>query len=141
MTTKNDPELTKRIKDRDDKKASEKDAGLSMAEWLTRRAKANTITVVFPDDGGEDRSIEMQIPSWGTVCELTQMESMMSTKKGHLRIAEIMSDLCQTPGLDLNFWKSGAIGLIDMRHLIEGLTSESLKSTQKVIETQSFRKD
>ncbi|RLD18803.1 MAG: hypothetical protein DRI69_09660 [Bacteroidetes bacterium] len=140
MPTSDDPELNKRIREREANEAAEVEAGLSMAEWLTRRAKLQTILITFPDDTG-DRVIEMQIPSWGAVCELTQMEAMMSTKKGHLRIAEILNDLCMTPSLDLAFWKSGAIGLIDMRHLIEGLTSESLKSTQKVIESQTFRKD
>lgn len=138
--THRDPEIAARQHGKQVKQAADDAAGLTMSEWLTRRAKAHTVIVTFPDDEG-DRSIEMQIPSWGHTCELTQMESMMATTKGHNRIAEIMNELCQTPSLDLKFWKSGAIGLIDMRHLIEGLTSESLKSAQQTQAVQSFRSD
>lgn len=135
-----DPGIAERRQGRQVKKAAEDAAGLTIADRLTRRAQEQSIAVTLPDDNG-DIVIEMQIPSWGAVCELTQMESMMATRKGHIRIAEIMDDLCQTPGLDIEFWKSGAIGLLDMRLLIEGLTSESLKSTQRVKEAQTFRND
>ena len=120
-------------------KAAEDAAGLTIAERLTRRAKAQTVMITLPDD--EDIIIEMQVPSWGHTCELTQMETLMATKKGHDRIAGIMDDLCRTPGLNLAFWKSGAIGLVDMRLLIEGLTSESLKYAKQRAAAQSFRKD
>jgi len=131
-------DIAERKADRIEKKAAEDAAGLTIAERLTRRAKAQTVMVTIPDDVG-DILIEMQIPSWGVVCELTQMETMMASHEGHLRIAEIMSDLCRTPGLDKDFWISGAIGLLDMRLLIEGLTSESIKSVQHVQAAQSFR--
>lgn len=139
--TQRDPEITARIQKRQVTQEAETASGLTIAERLTRRAKAQTVTVtLLPDEDGEI-PVDMQIPSWGLTCELTQMESMMATRKGHLRIAEIMSALCQTPGLDIEFWKSGAIGLTDMRHLIEGLTSESLKLTQRAQEARSFRND
>jgi hypothetical protein len=64
------------------------------------------------------------------------MEAMMETPEGHARIAEILGDLCQTEGLDNKFWESGQIGLIDMRLVIEGLTTES---AQRVNQVRSFR--
>jgi len=140
MKTADNPELLQRHRGRQVKKAAEDAAGLTIAERLTRRAKAQTVMITLPDDD-EDIIIEMQVPSWGHTCELTQMESLMATPKGHIHIAEIMDDLCQNPELDLAFWKSGAIGLIDMRLLIEGLTSESLKYAKQRAATQSFRND
>ena len=136
-----DPELLARRKARQDGDAAEDAAGLTIAERLTRRAKAQIVSVsLLPDDDGE-LIIDMHVPSWGQTCELTQMESLMETPKGHKQIAEIMNDLCQTPELDLKFWKSGAIGLSDMRALIEGLTAEYLKSAQNMQEVVSFRAD
>lgn len=130
-----DPDIAERRRGRQVKQAAEDAAGLTIAERLTRRAKAQNITITIPDDAG-DLLIDMQIPTWKDVCELTQMEAMMETLEGQARIAEILGDLCQTDGLDNEFWKSGQIGLIDMRLVIEGLTTES---AQRVNQVRSFR--
>jgi hypothetical protein len=55
---------------------------------------------------------------------------------GRERMATIMTELSLDPSLDHDFWKNGTIGLVDMRLLIEGLTSAALKRIQEV---QSFR--
>lgn len=133
--TIDNPELSRRHRGRQETMAAEDAAGLTIAERLTRRAKAQNITITIPDDDG-DLLIDMQIPAWKDVCELTQMEAMMETPEGQARIAEILGDLCQTDGLDNEFWESGQIGLIDMRLVIEGLTSESV---QRVNQVRSFR--
>lgn len=136
-----DPNIAKRKQGRQVKKAAEDAAGLTIAERLTRRAKAKVVSIQLLADEDGDLTIDMHLPSWGYTCELAQMETLMTTKKGHNRIAEIMDDLCQTQGIDIAFWKSGMIGISDMRALLEGLTSESIKATQRVKEAQTFRED
>lgn len=133
--TIDNPELSRRHHGRLVKKEAEAAAGLTIADRLTLRAGEQSISITLPDDAG-DIIIDMQIPTWKDVCELTQMEKMMETPEGHARIAEILGDLCQTDGLDHEFWESGQIGLIDMRLVIEGLTSESV---QRVNQVRSFR--
>lgn len=136
-----DQELTERRNTRKEMKAAEDAAGLSIADRLTHRTESRVVVVALPDDEYGEISIEMQIPSWGQTCELTQMESLMATPEGHKRIAEIMNDLCRTPGLDLEFWSSGVTSLLDMRLLLEGLTIEATKTAQHREDIRSFRKD
>lgn len=141
MPTIDDAEITERKHKRHAKESAEAVIGLSIADRLTRRAKAQIVTVALPADEDGVIQIKMQLPSWGLTCELAQMETLMGTPEGYLRIADVMNELCQTPGLDIEFWKSGVIGLADMRQLLEGLTSESVKLAQRVNEAQSFRED
>jgi hypothetical protein len=87
------------------------------------------------DENG-DFDIPMHLPTWGETCELTQIETMMVDMKGRKHMATIMDDLCVDPSLNYDFWLNGSIGLVDMRLLIEGLTTAATKRTKEV---QSFR--
>ena len=124
-----------RKKARKAKEVAEVSTGLTIAARLTNNAKLQTVDVKMQDDNG-DFNIPMHLPSWGETCELTQIETMMVNMKGRKRLAELMEGLCVDPSLDYNFWFGGSIGLIDMRLLIEGLTTAA---TERIKEVKSFR--
>jgi hypothetical protein len=133
--SKDDPDIAQRKTERTAREAADDAAARTIADRLTNRAKTQTVNVTMQDDAG-DFEIPMQIPSWGLTCELTQIEAMMVDEAGRERMATIMTELSLDPSLDHEFWKNGTIGLVDMRLLIEGLTSAALKRIQEV---QSFR--
>jgi hypothetical protein len=138
---------TEQLRESRVEKAAENAVGLTIAERLTRRAKANTTVIQLLPDAEGDIFVEMHLPTWDDTCELTQIDVMMTTKSGRMKLAKVMHGLCATDELDLAFlafWKSGAIGLVDMRLIVEGLlaaAAAAIKSTEEVQKAQTFRKD
>lgn len=137
MSGKDDPTIEKRRQQRQQKKAVENAAAATIADRLTNRAKTQTVNVPMQDDAG-DLNIPMHIPSVGDTYDLTQFEDMMQDQEGRERMATMMTDLSVDPSMDYDFWLNGSIGLLDLRLLIEGLTSASL---QRMKEVKSFRKE
>ena len=130
-----DSEIGARMLARKVKEEAEVSTGLTIAARLTNNAKLQTVDIKMKDGAG-DFNIPMHLPSWGETCELTQIETMMVNMKGRKRMAELMEGLCVDPSLDYNFWLDGSIGLIDMRLLIEGLTTAA---SERIKEVKSFR--
>ena len=135
--SKDDPDIKKRKQERQQKKAAENVAAATVADRLTNRAKTQIVNVPMQDDAG-NFDIPMHIPSVGDTYDLTQFEDMMQDQEGRERMATMMTDLSVDPSMDYNFWLNGSIGLLDLRLLIEGLTSASL---QRMKEVKSFRKE
>ena len=135
--SKDDPEIKKRKQQRKEKQAVENAAAATIADKLTNRAKTQIVDVPMQDEAG-NFDIPMHIPSMGDTYDLTQFENMMQDQEGRERMATMMTDLSVDPSMDYNFWLNGSIGLLDLRLLIEGLTSASL---QRMKEVKSFRKE
>jgi len=135
--SKDDPQIKKRRQERQEKQAADNAAAATIADRLTNRAKTQIVNVPMQDEAG-DFNIPMHIPSVGDTYDLTQFEDMMQDQEGRERMATMMTDLSVDPSMDYNFWLNGSIGLLDLRLLIEGLTSASL---QRMKEVKSFRKE
>ena len=133
--TGDDPEIGQRKTARKVKEAKEVSVGLTIADRLTNRAKEEVTNIPMHDQKG-DFTIPMYLPTWGATCDLTQIETMMVDTKGRERMASLMAELSADPSLDYAFWLSGTIGIVDMRLIIEGLTTAT---TDRVREVKSFR--
>lgn len=133
--TRDDPEIGKRKTARKTKEAAEAAAGLTIADRLINRARLQIVDIPMRDETG-DFNIPMHLPSWGETCELTQIETMMIDVEGRKRMATLMDNLSADPSLNYDFWLNGSIGIVDMRLLIEGLTTAT---TERIKEVKSFR--
>ena len=67
---------------------------------------------------------------------MKKFEELMKDEAGRVKMATMMSDLSTDPSMDYDFWYNGSIGLVDLRLLIEGLTTAALKRMEEV---KSFR--
>ena len=127
--------ITKRKADRTAKQAAENAAAATIADRLTNRAKTQIVNVTMQDEAG-NFNIPMQVPSVGVTYELAQFEELMKDEEGRVKMATMMADLSTDPSMDYDFWYNGSIGLVDLRLLIEGLTTAALKRMEEV---RSFR--
>lgn len=131
--------ITKRKAARTAKQAAENAAAATIADRLTNRAKTQIVDVPMKGEfnGAGDFNIPMQVPSVGVTYELAQFEELMKDEEGRVKMATMMADLSTDPSMDYDFWYNGSIGLVDLRLLIEGLTTAALKRMEEV---RSFRK-
>jgi hypothetical protein len=127
--------ITERKQARTTKQAAENAAAATIADRLTNRAKTQIVNVTMQDEAG-NFNIPMQVPSVGVTYELAQFEELMKDEDGRVKMATMMADLSTDPSMDYDFWYSGTIGLVDLRLLIEGLTTAALKRMEEV---RSFR--
>lgn len=127
--------ITKRKNARTTKQAAENAAAATIADRLTNRAKTQIVNVTMQDEAG-NFNIPMQVPSVGVTYELAQFEELMKDEEGRVKMATMMADLSTDPSMDYDFWYNGSIGLVDLRLLIEGLTTAALKRMEEV---RSFR--
>lgn len=142
MTTKEDPNLEKRRKERLRKLARKQVNELSIAERLTLRALERVVAVPFKDRHGKF-AVKMHVPLRNEFDEIVRLQEELKSKevkrieKASDTFFRTIASLCIDDSLDYEFWKNGAYDAMDMIRLIEGITSEM---AEKVQESQSFRK-
>jgi hypothetical protein len=136
-----DPKIAERKRGRQVKKAAEDAAGLTIAERLTRRAKAQTVELTLEDEGGEF-GIEMRQPTRAEMDDLQKMRAAIQEEgtqdEANERLCMILDDLCIDSSLDFEFWIAGNYDMIDMIDIVNKLF-ESL--VVRVKEAQTFRED
>ena len=139
--TQRDPEIAQRRNAVQVKKAVETAAGLTIAERLTRRAKAQTVELTLEDEGGAF-GIEMRQPTRAEMDDLQKLQVAIqeegSQDEANERLCKMLEDLCLDESLDYRFWMAGDYDMIDMIDIINKLF-ESL--VVRVKAAQTFRKD
>jgi len=134
-----DPNIAERKQSRRVKKAAEDAAGLTIADRLTRRAKAQTIGLTLEDEGGEF-IIKMRQPTRAEMEDLQKTRDALKDEKtqdaANDRLCGMLSDLCLDESLDYEFWLAGNYSMIDLVDIIDRLF-ESL--VVRVKAAQSFR--
>lgn len=138
---KDDPKITERKRGRQVKKAAENAVGLTIAERLTRRAKAQTVELTLEDEGGEF-GIKMRQPTRAEMDDLQKMRVAIqeedSQEEANAKLSVMLGDLCIDRSLDYKFWMAGDYDMIDMIDIINKLF-ESL--VVRVKAAQTFRSD
>ena len=136
-----DPKIAERKRGRQVTQEAETAAGLTIAERLTRRAKAQTVELMLEDEGGEF-GIEMRQPTRAEMDDLQKMRAAIQEEgtqdEANDRLCSMLDDLCIDASLDFEFWMAGDYDMIDMIDIINKLF-ESL--VVRVNAAQSFRKD
>ena len=137
--TQDDPKIAERKRGRQVKQAAEDAAGLTIAERLTRRAKAQTVELTLEDEGGEF-GIEMRQPTRAEMDELQRMQLAIQEEgtqdEANKRLCMMLKDLCLDDSLNYQFWLAGDYDMIDMIDIINKLF-ESL--VVRVKAAQTFR--
>jgi len=136
-----DPKIAGRKHERQVKQAVETAAGLTIAERLTRRAKAQTTELALNDEGGEF-IISMRQPTRAEMEELQRTRDELKTEgtqdEANKRLSTMLGDLCTDTSLDYEFWMDGNYGMTDLIDIVDKLF-ESI--VERVKAAQSFRKD
>jgi hypothetical protein len=136
-----DPKIAERRRGRKVKQAAEDAAGLTIAERLTRRSKAQTVELTLDDEGGEF-GIEMRQPTRAEMDDLQKMRAAIqeegSQDEANERLCRTLEDLCLDESLDYQFWMAGDYDMIDMIDIVNKLF-ESL--VVRVKAAQTFRSD
>jgi len=139
MSTKDDPALEERVHDADVKKAAESAAGLTIAERLTRRAKAQTVELPMQDEDG-DFAIVLRQPTRAQMDELQKMQIAIQNEgtqdDANDKLCVLLDHLCIDGSLDYQYWMDGNYSMNDMIEIIQKLF-ESL--VERVKAAQSFR--
>lgn len=136
-----DPKIAERRHGRQVKKAAENAAGLTIAERLTRRAKAQTVELLLEDEGGEF-TIVMRQPTRAEMDELQRMQLAIQEEgtqdEANDRLCVLLDQLCIDGSLDYQFWMDGNYGMGDLIAIVQKLF-ESLVVQVKA--AQTFRSD
>ena len=139
LKTVEDPEIAKRKGKRIAKKAAEDAAGLTIADRLTRRAKAQTVSLDLKDDDGEF-SIVMRQPTRAEMDELNRLQEAIKEEstqdEANDRLCIMLDQLCIDGSLDYQFWMDGNYSMGDLIAIVQKLF-ESL--VERVKAAQSFR--
>ena len=134
-----DPKIAERKRGRQVKQVAENAAGLTIADRLTRRAKAQTVELSLKDEGG-DFSISMRQPTRAEMEYLQKTRDEMTVEskqdEANERLSTKLGDLCIDDSLDYDFWMAGNYDMIDLMDLVDKLF-ESL--VERVKAAQSFR--
>ena len=137
--TVDDPEIAKRKGKRIEKKAAEDAAGLTIADRLTRRAKAQTVELTLKDDGGEF-IIAMRQPTRAEMEELNRLQEAIEEEgtydEANVRLSEMLGHLCLDESLTPLYWMAGDYDMGDLIAIVQKLF-ESL--VERVKAAQSFR--
>ncbi len=137
--TQDDPGIAKRKHDRQVKTAAETAAGLTIADRLTRRAKARTVELPMQDEDG-DFTITMRQPTRAEMDELQRMQIAIQKEdaqdEANDRLCVMLDHLCINGSLDYQFWMDGNYSMEDLIAIIQKLF-ESLVAQVKA--AQSFR--
>lgn len=122
-------------------KAAEDAAGLTIAERLTRRAKAQTAELPMQDEDG-DFSIIMRQPTRAEMEELQRLHAGIQDEAAqdgaNERMCEVLGDLCIDDSLDMAFWQDGDYSMIDLFAVVQKLFEVLV---EQVKAAQSFRAD
>lgn len=133
--------IADRKQDRQEKKAAETAAGLTIAERLTRRAKVQTVRLEMQDEDG-DFAIVMQQPTRAEMDNLQKMQIAIQEEgtqdEANEQLCTMLAHLCVAPSLDYAFWMTGNYSMTDLIAIVQKLF-ESLVVQVKA--AQSFRKD
>ena len=136
-----DPRIAERRHGRQVKQATETAAGFTIADRLTRRAKAKTVELPMNDEDG-DFAIVMQQPTRAEMDDLRLMQLAIQDKstqdEANDRMCAMLESLCIDDSLDYAYWMAGNYDMIDMIDIVNKLF-ESL--IVRVKEAQSFRRD
>lgn len=139
--TQRDPDIAARKHGKQVKKAAENAAGRTIAERLTRRAKAQTVELQMTDEDG-DFAIVMRQPTRAEMDDLQKMRAAIqeedSQEEANTKLSVMLGDLCIDRSLDYKFWMAGDYDMIDMIDIINKLF-ESL--VVRVKAAQTFRSD
>jgi len=134
-----DPGIAERRRGRQVKQAAENAVGLTIAERLTRRAKAKTVELPMNDEDG-DFAIVMQQPTRVEMDDLRVMQIAIQNEStqdaANDQLCVILESLCIDDSLDYEFWMAGNYDMIDLIDIVNKLF-ESL--TTRVKEAQTFR--
>jgi len=134
-----DTGIAERRRARHVKKAADDAAGLTIAERLTRRARAQTVKLAREDEGGEF-IIEMRRPMRAEMEELQKMQLAIQKEdtqdEANERLCAVLGDLCLDESLTTSFWLEGNYSMSDLIEIVQKLF-ESL--VEQVKAAQSFR--
>ena len=134
-----DPNIAERRQERQVTQAVETAAGLTIADRLTRRAKAQTVELSLKDEGG-DFSISMRQPTRAEMEDLQRTRDELKTEgtqdEANKRLSAMLGDLCTDTSLDYEFWMAGNYGMTDLIDIVDKLF-ESI--VERVKAAQSFR--
>jgi hypothetical protein len=134
-------ELTRKHRERQVKNAADDAVGLTVAERLTRRAKAQTVELPMMDEDG-DFSIIMRQPTRAEMEELQRLQAGIQDESAqddaNERMCEVLGDLCIDDSLDTEFWQDGDYSMIDLFAVVQKLFEVLV---EQVKAAQSFRAD
>lgn len=135
----NDQELTKRRDDHIAKDQADAVVAMSIADRLTRRAKAQTVDLSLSDVVG-DFIITLRQPTRKEMDELQELQKDIQDKNMQLEanrtLCEMLDSLCIDDSLNYDFWMAGNYSVTDLIIIIQKLF-ESL--VEQVKTAQSFR--
>lgn len=134
-------DISRRHQERQAKKAAENAAGLTIAERLTRRAKAIVVELRMYDEDG-DFSIVMRQPTRAEMEELQRIQAGIQDETAqddaNERMCEVLGDLCLDDSLDTEFWRDGNYSMIDLFAVVQKLFEVLV---EQVKSAQTFRND
>lgn len=138
-TYEDSPGIEERRQNRQAKEAEEQAIGLTIAERLTRRAKAQTVELVMQDEDG-DFAITMRQPTRAEMEDMQKMQELImqeSTQdEANDQLCATLSDLCIDDSLNYEFWRGGNYSMNDLMDIVNKLF-ESI--VVRVKEARSFR--
>ena len=131
----------RRTQERQDRIETETAAGLTIADRLTRRAKAQTVELAMSDEDGEFKII-MRQPTRAEMEEMQRMQELITQEdtydEANDTLCGTLSDLCLDDSLDYEFWQNGNYSMSDLMDVVNKLF-ESIAVRVKA--AQSFRKN
>ena len=137
----NDEELNKRRAENIATKQSDAAEAMTVADRLTRRAKAQTVELTLSDDEG-NIIIAMRQPTRREMDDLQKLQKELQDEKtqdnANKRLCKMLDSLCIDDSLDYDFWMAGNYGMDDLIAIVQKLF-ESL--VEQVRSAQSFRQD
>lgn len=134
-----DPKIAERRRGRQAKQAAETVAGLTIAERLTRRAKAQTVDIGFSDDEGVF-TLVMRQPTRAEMDDLQKMQIAIQVEgtqdAANESLCFMLGDLCIDDSLSPEYWMEGNYSMTDLIDIVNKLF-ESL--VERVKSAQTFR--
>lgn len=135
----NDQELTQRRDDHIAKEQADAAVAMSIADRLTRRAKAQTVDLSLSDDVG-DFIITLRQPTRKEMDELQELQKDIQDKDMQLEanktLCEMLDSLCIDDSLNYDFWMAGNYSVTDLIIIIQKLFELLV---EQVKTAQSFR--
>lgn len=136
-----DPELTERKEQRIVTEQVGAAVAMSVADRLTRRAKAQTVDLTLSDGVG-DFIITMRQPTRREMDDLQKLQNdiqdVNTQDEANKSLCGMLDSLCIDDSLNYDFWMSGNYSMNDLITLVQKLFESLVKQVKSA---QSFRKD
>lgn len=139
--TGDDPEIGKRKTARKTKEAAEAAAGLTIADRLTRRARTQTVDLLFEDEDGEF-TIVLKAPTRKELDVLIvlqlDLQKLDMQEAASEALFHMLDDLSIDESLDYAYWKEGDYSMDDFIQIFAKLFTAIADQVQEV---QTFREN